>query len=153
MTFREYAQSLFNPSLRQVNDLWMLDADWFADVCKSLESWRRDAAELTSFCQLDKLSIRCLGVGELQSFRDFENVWESKLRVVVKPFGIASLIDAMISWCDLEDVAREQCAALRWDRSWPLCHAMSSDTRIDSRLTQGLKASEGGALAKGSTGV
>ena len=27
MTFREYAQSLFHPSVRQVNDLWMLDAD------------------------------------------------------------------------------------------------------------------------------
>lgn len=35
--------------------------------------------------------MRCLGVGELQSFRDFENVWESKLRVVVTPFGIACI--------------------------------------------------------------
>ena len=70
----DYAQSLFEQGLRQVNVLWSLDADGFAAVCESLGIWRRDAAELTSFCQREKLGLRCLGVGELERFRDFQKV-------------------------------------------------------------------------------
>merc|ERR1719282_695712 len=78
-------------------------------VSKHLQIQRQDVEELIRLQKQQHLTIRCLGLDELERLRGFEAKWEAEVSTLVGHLDVDSLVDALISWDTLTEHQRNKC--------------------------------------------